>query len=178
MKRYVAAIGVFFFVVLVVSSCREHASPASDKKPLPSPETQRVEKSIALNNSAACDSILGIVEALEDRVRADPGNGNAAQALAKAAFDSASGCFIAAGKGTFNRSHPPQAALEAGRTMAAQYDAKRWALYLKTRSLRRGTMFGQNIAGEITYSSTLCARNQGDTLVLLVKVPLGSVIVK
>ncbi len=177
MKRYVAAIGVFFFVVLVVSSCREHASPASDKKPLPSSETQRVEKSIALNNSAACDSILGIVEALEDRVRADPGNGNATQALAKAAFDSASSCFLTAGKGTFNRSHP-QAAQEAGRTMAAQYDAKRWALYLRTRSLGRAGTFGQNIAGAITYSSTMCTRNQGDTLVLLVKVPLGSVIVK
>src|SRR5271157_6432028 len=145
MKRCVTAIGVFFLVTLVVISCREHPSPASEKRPLPPSAT--AGHAAGLNNGAGCDSILAVVEALEDRVRADPRDGNAAQALVKAAFDSASGCFITAGKGTFNRSHP-QAAKEAGRTMAAQYDAKRWALYLKTRSLGRGIMFGENIAGE------------------------------
>jgi hypothetical protein len=39
-------------------------------------------------------------------------------------------------------------------------------------------VFGENITGEITYSSTMCSRAQGDTLALLVKVPLGRVIIR
>jgi hypothetical protein len=39
-------------------------------------------------------------------------------------------------------------------------------------------VFGENISGQITYSSTMCSRTQGDTLVLLVKVPLEGVIVR
>jgi hypothetical protein len=177
MKRCITAIAVFFFVALLVPSCRKQPSPASGKPSSVSSEAQRGESASGSKNTASCDSLLTVVNALENSVRSAPRDQEAAQALAKASFDSSSGCFLAAGKGTFNRSHP-QAAWETGRAMSAQLDAKRWALYLKTRSEGRDIVFGENISGGITYSSTMCSRVEGDTLILLVKVPLGSVIVK
>jgi hypothetical protein len=177
MKRCIAAIAVFFFAALVISSCREQPLPASGKASLPASDALRHKPVAAPNNSAACDSLLTIVNTLENRVRSDPRDRKASQALTKAGFDSGSGCFLAAGKGTFNRSHP-QAARESARAMAAQLDAKKWALYLRARSQGRDIIFGDNIAGEITYSSTMCSHIESDTLYLLVKVPQGSVIIK
>jgi|WetSurMetagenome_2_1015567.scaffolds.fasta_scaffold00008_42 hypothetical protein len=170
MKRRLAAIAVFVACAVIAFSCREQPSPASGKQP------SSAEVSLAASPSAlSCDSLLAAVLNLENRLRANYRDTKGTQELLRAAFDSVSGCFFTVGRGTFNHSHPG-AAQETERTMAARLDAKRWALYLKSIALgRNAASFGGNIAGEVTYSSTLCERTNGDTLALLLKIPLGSV---
>lgn len=132
---------------------------------------------MASPDSAGLDSLLRILVKLENGVRVSSADKNAAQLLLNVSFDSASGCFMVAGKGTGNPSLPRSAQV-AGRRVAAAYDAKRWSLYLKAFRDDRNISFGENISGEIAYSRTLLERTVGDTLLLLLQVPAGSIVVK
>jgi hypothetical protein len=122
-----------------------------------------------------CDSLLVLLMALENRVHADSLAWEAAREIEQISFDSVSGCFFVAGKGVFNKLHP-QEAQQTGRQMAATYDAKRWEIFLKIRSQGRNISIGDKFSGEITYSITLCQRVENDTLMVLLKVPTGSII--
>jgi len=123
------------------------------------------------------DSLLTRLLLLENAVYGNPRDFGFITRLIKASFDSSSGCFIVAGKGAANTSLPG-ASWKQGRKIASNYDAKRWALYCKTWSLGSAVTFGTKISGEITYSSTLLERLDGDTLFSLVSVPTGSIIEK
>jgi hypothetical protein len=72
----------------------------------------------------------------------------------------------------------PEPSWKQGRKIASAYDAKRWALYLKSWSLGSRMRFGAKISGEITYSRILLERLEDDTLFTLVSVPMGSIIEK
>jgi hypothetical protein len=176
MKRRMLAITVLLSAFLLISSCKEQPSPppGAHQNPTGSSEPAR---STAPSDSEVCGSLLPVLVRLENELRADSRSWKKAQDLANASFDTASGCFLAAGKGTFNRSHP-QAAWEIGRKMAAEYDARQWALYLKARALGRNISFGEQVSGEITYAATMCQQAAGDTLFVLLKVPTGSIIVR
>jgi|GEM_PF-1190512 hypothetical protein len=179
MKRRSVAITLCSCACLVIASCKEqpslppdarHGAAVSSKQDLPPRGTASLD-------SAGLDSILLILVKLEDGVRDGSADKNPAALLLNVSFDSASGCFMVAGKGKGNPSLPRSAGV-AGRRMAAAYDAKRWSLYLKAFRDNRNTSFGENISGEIAYSRTLLERTVGDTLLLLLQVPVGSIVVK
>jgi hypothetical protein len=181
MKRSIPAITVFLFFLLVFSLCKlqpslpqetKTAPPASARQALPaSHET--------LPDSARCNSILSLLIKLENDVYVNlPTKGAASfMELKKVSFDSSSGCFLVAGKGTFNKSLP-EGTWDTGRKMAASGDAKRWALYLKAWRDGSTIDFGKKISGEVSYSRILCERADGDTLYQIIQVPMGSVVVK
>jgi hypothetical protein len=179
MKRRILAITVLLSTFLFISSCKEQPSPppGAHQNPAGSSEPALPARSAVPSDSEVCGSLLPVLVGLENELRANSRSWETAHDLAKASFDTASGCFLAAGKGTFNRSHP-QAAWEIGRKMAAEYDARQWALYLKARALGRDISFGERVSGEITYAATMCQQAAGDTLFVLLKVPTGSIIVR
>jgi hypothetical protein len=181
MKRSIPAITVFLFFLLAFSSCKLQPSlPQTEKSavavsgrqtPAAVPQTQL--------DSARCDSLLSLLIKLENDVYAGLPSASAdfLNELKKYSFDSSSGCFLTVGKGAFNKTFP-EGAWDKGRKMAASYDGKRWALYLKAWQEGSAIVFGNKISGEVTYSRILLERAVGDTLYQLIQVPIGSVIVK
>jgi hypothetical protein len=181
MKRSIPAITVFLFFLLVFSSCKLQPSLPQGAKPAPSAvaeQTLPVSQEHPLD-SAKCNFLLSLLIRLENDVYVNIPSRDilSLSKLKQVSFDSASGCFLIAGKGAFNKSHPV-AAWDRGRKMAASYDAKRWALYLKTWRDGSTIAFGNKISGEVSYSRILCERSDGDTLYQLIQVPIGSVTVK
>jgi hypothetical protein len=179
MKQQVPAIIVCLIFSLVATSCRTQPSL---------PDIQKTAQARALpvydangapmpSDTAKNDSLLFRLRTLENAVCNNPLDKSTIPPLLAASFDSASGCFLVAGKGTHNKSMP-EASWKQGRTIASAYDAKRWALYLKSWSLGSTAHFGTRISGEITYSRILLERLEGDTLYTLVSVPMGSIIEK
>jgi hypothetical protein len=128
-------------------------------------------------DSTKYDSLLYRLIALENAVWSNPRDLKCHADLLATSLDSASGCFLVAGKGVPNKSLP-EASWKQGRKIASIYDAKRWALYCKTWAIGGAKPFGTRISGEITYTRTLLERLDGDTLFSLVSVPTGSIIEK
>ena len=168
---------VIFFIPEL--SCKWQPSmPGSQKTVKPSPAnlpatTETGQPLVATNY----DSLLTFVLFQENEVRKMPATLLAVSLFLKSSFDSISGCFRVAGKGTYNREHPASS-WKQGMSLAASYDAKRWALYAKQWSNGAKIPFVEKISGEITYSKTLIERVQDDTMYVLVSVPIGSIIVK
>jgi hypothetical protein len=181
MKRSLLAISVFLLPVFILISCKVQPSlpPQGTKNNRPArPPNQPASLSQQQQaDSSSFDSLLNVLIDLEGRVMADPSSKTAAIDLVYAAFDTSSGCFLTAGKGTYNKSHP-ESAWNKGRKIASTYDGKRWAMYLKAWSTGGSIVFGKKISGEITYSKTLREKLDGDTLYQLIQVPVGSVILK
>jgi hypothetical protein len=181
MKRSISAIAAFLFFVLVFSSCKLQPSLPQGGKPGTSASSTQAPPTShdALADSAKCDSLLSLLVGLENEVYVNlPSRGTVALSeLKQVSLDSASGSFLVVGKGAFNKSHP-EAAWDKGRKMAASYDAKRWALYLKAWQEGSAITFGKKISGEVSYSRVLCERSDGDTLHQLIQVPIGSIVVK
>ncbi len=179
MKRWPVAITVCSFACLLVASCKEQPSLPPDARHGPAASSQQ-DRSLcraAPPDSVALDSLLSVLVKLENCIRGGSREDILATELLKASFDSASGCLMVAGQGTGNPSLP-RSAWVAGRRMAAAYDAKRWALYLKALLDNRKTSFGENISGEIGYSRILVERTVGDTLQELLQIATGSIVVK
>jgi hypothetical protein len=179
MKQQVPAIIVCLILLQVATSCRMQPSL---------PDVQKAAQARALpvydangtpvaSDSLKDDSLLTRLRIFENAVYNNPLDKSMILPLLAASFDSASGCFLVAGKGTHNKSMP-EASWKQGRKIASAYDAKRWALYLKSWSLGSTVRFGTKISGEITYSRILLERLDGDTLYTLVSVPMGSIIEK
>jgi site-specific recombinase XerC len=179
MKQHTTAIIAFLIFPLLLVSCRTHPSlpnaQAGQLRSLPVYNTAGDLPTAA--DSLKNDSLLTRLCTLENAVYASPLDLSKISPLLKASFDSLSGCFIVAGKGTQNKSMP-EASWKQGQKIASAYDAKRWALYLKSWSLGNTAHFGTKISGEITYSRILLERLDGDTLYTLVSVPMGSIIEK
>lgn len=175
MKRRVLAIFLLAIALLCGLACRQHPSPPVSRVSAEIPPPPGQSNRAWHFGDKECDSLLVLLMALETRVRDDSLAWEAAREIEKLSFDSVSGCFLVAGKGVFNKSHP-QEAQQAGRELAATYDAKRWAIFLKIRSQGRDISIGDKFSGEITYSAALCQRVENDTLMILLKIPTGSII--
>ena len=181
MKRSIPAITVFLFFLLAFSSCKLQPSLPQAEKPAPVTSAGQAAPvpHDALADSTRCDSLLSLLIRLENNIYASLPSTNAVSLgeLKKVSFDSSSGSFLAAGKGAFNKKLP-EGAWDTGRKMAASADGKRWVLYLKAWRDGSTIDFGKKISGEVSYSSILCERSDGDTLYQLIQVPIGSVVVK
>lgn len=123
------------------------------------------------------DTVLPLVRSLQDDIYASPKDTGWITPLLTASYDSACGCFYVVGKGVANPDQPPEAA-RPGQIRAAETDAKRWALYLKAWHTGDRRAFGADIAGEVSYTRSLLEKAEGDTLVVLLQVPVGSVTVQ
>jgi hypothetical protein len=180
MKHRLSAIILCLLACVAMYSCRTQPSLPGSRNPGKAatlPVYGDPQGSAAVPDTARCDSLLSRILALENAVYCDPGNRSRIPGLVKASFDSSSGCFLVVGKGTHNKSLP-ESSWRQGRKIASAYDAKRWALYLKSWSLGSTARFGAKISGEITYSRILLEKLEGDTLFTLVSVPTGSIIEK
>ena len=122
------------------------------------------------------DSIMTAIAALQNAVAAHSPQMHPVMKLVDAAFDTVCGCFYTVGKGVFNPQHPASTRAAARKT-AAQHDGRRWALLLKRWFNGGDHPYGTDVQGKVMYSSTLLEREQGDTLYLLLQIPLGSIVV-
>jgi hypothetical protein len=121
--------------------------------------------------------ILDRVLLLQDSVTAFPGDYDLALRLKQSAWDTSCGCFFSVGKGVANPTHPKET-WTASRKTAARYSARRWSLYLKAWHLEQHIAFGAPISGEIVYSKGVYDTLVNDTLYHLIKVPVGSIVLK
>ncbi|MBD3244040.1 MAG: hypothetical protein GF331_25835 [Chitinivibrionales bacterium] len=156
-----------------LESCREdNSAPKSG----PSPDSVHLTADTLSGRplDADPDSLLAAVLPLQDSVYRNPQQSELTGVLVQTALDSASGSFVVVGKGVVNPEMTDEAA-RAGRQRAAQSDAKRWSLYLKAWYGGDTRAFGDAIEGKVAYTQVLLERMQGDTLLQLVQVPLGSV---
>ena len=159
---------IAILLLLLVSVCRKNKEQSN----YPTPDTlpfRQLEKTIPAN-----DSLLEKVLFLQNKLRLNPDNDSIKHNLTSVTFDTVSGSFMVAGTGLHNKKLP-QSAREAGAIMAAQQDAQRWALYLKTWYQGFTIHFGEQISGTITYSTILLQKRRNDTLFLLLQIPLGSI---
>lgn len=138
-------------------------------------DTATVKKNIVAELDTA--ALFAKLIALEDSLRKDRANRKIIAELLKTSFDSSSGSFFTVGKGVANPKLP-EPAQNAGRKRAAEIDAKRWILYIKSWYNNSQASLGDSISGQVTYSSNVAELIKGDTLLQLVQVPLGSVIVQ
>jgi hypothetical protein len=179
MKQQAFAIIVCLIFTLWPVACREQPSLPNIQKSVQAQSlpVYNADGSPVVSDSVKNDSLLSRLIVLENAVYANPLEIRKIPPLLRASFDSSSGCFLVAGKGTQNKSMP-DASWKQGRKIASAYDAKRWALYLKSWSLGSSIRFGTKISGEITYSRIMLERLDNDTLYTLISVPMGSIIEK
>jgi len=156
--------------LLALISCYDQ-NPSDDRK---KPAGQQGTAEAA---PADYEMLLGRLLQIETTLRETPARAGLVPELLNASFDSVSGTFFAAGKGLVNPSFPAEAQHASGIT-AAQADARRWTLYMKSWHVGDKTLFGSPIHGDIMYSKTLLERQAGDTVFVLIQVPVGSIVVK
>lgn len=128
------------------------------------------------DTAAYYDSLLNSIESLQNSLIISPANVSLQKKLVSNSFDSFSGSFRLVGKGVTNKEHP-DAAQKAGRSMAAQFTGKRWAFYIKSWYGGDSIPFGRQINGSVMYSRTLLQKELGDTLFMLLDIPMGSIVV-
>ena len=163
-------------IALAVCSCRPgHWLPQSaPKTSVPEwPSADTAAPAVSVNP----DTVFGVVQSLEGNILAEPKDTDWIAPLLAASYDSVCGCFHVVGKGVVNPEHATETA-RAGQRRAAEKDAKRWSLYLKAWHTGDTRAFGETIEGEVSYSTPLRERVVGDTLFVLLQVPVGSVTVK
>ena len=170
MKRNRAVTAYLLFIAICIG-CKPEKKAAVEKETQERRQVQPTEDTLSAEE---CGRIMAMLDAAILRVNA--GNGETAKKrLVTASWDSVGGGFLCIGKGVVNPKLPSAAQTEA-REKAARLTAERWALYLK--KWRDGVYVSptRGIGGEITYSRELCRRSDGDTLFLLLQVPLGSIV--
>ncbi|HMA66021.1 MAG TPA: hypothetical protein VKO63_12510 [Chitinispirillaceae bacterium] len=121
------------------------------------------------------DSLLTLIETLQQNARTT--DINSFEQLYKAAFDTISGCFQTVGKGLANPSFPVEAGMSS-RKNAAKLNGEYWAALLKYWNNSDQKSLTPKFKTQILYSTTLFEKEVGDTLFVLVQVPLGSIVFK
>jgi hypothetical protein len=121
------------------------------------------------------DSLMKIVETLQQNARTT--ENNSLEQLYAAAFDTISGCFQTVGKGLSNPSFPVEARMSS-RKNAAKLNGEYWAALLKFWNNTDQKSVTPKFEARILYSTILYEKEIGDTLFVLVQVPLGSIVFK
>ena len=114
---------------------------------------------------------------LQDSISWNPGDRNLVNRYLRTSLDTVSGCFHVVGKGVVNKDYP-ESAQKMSRKMAAEYTGKRWTMYLKAWNAGLNISYGRTISGSVLYSEELYERILDDTLCLLLKVPIGSIVLE
>jgi len=185
MNRLVRLVSLAGVTGLALLSCRiEQAVPGRAPTPpatvpggTPTTDTGAASVQPSPSPTPSADSLYASVRPLQDSVYVHPKDSARRAVLLAAAFDSASGSFFVVGKGVANPTRHDQTGRQ-GQVRASESDAKRWALYLKAWHTGDTRLFGERIRGEVTYSTTLLERTEGDTLYQLLQIPVGSVTVR
>ncbi len=116
------------------------------------------------------------VTAALDSMTADDDT-TAKRTIVTLAWDSIAGGFYCPGRATGSVTLPAAARKEAA-LRAAQLVARRWALLFKEWRAGDFHTDGTPIKGEVSYDAVVLETYSGDTVHLLLQVPLGSIIVQ
>jgi hypothetical protein len=121
------------------------------------------------------DSLLSIIETLQQNARTT--DKKSFDELFDIAFDTISGCFQTVGKGLANPLFPVEAQMSS-RKKAAKLNGEYWAALLKCWNNSNRKAITPKFEAQILYSRVLYEKEVGDTLFVLVQVPLGSIVFK
>jgi hypothetical protein len=151
--------------MIFIFGCRDSKT---DKKE--NTEDQLPVRTISLNPDSLFNSIIPLQRTLMQQTS----DTQSIRILLKQSFDSTAGTFYAVGIG-LSRDSLSLAASKQSRRRAAEIVGQQWALYLK--SWHQGTLlpYGTPIQGVISYNTITAERIRGDTLYLLMQIPLGSI---
>lgn len=185
MNAYARLLVLAVFTALATLSCRlEQVEPGKTPPPAqpaqpapPSVDTSGIPAQAEISPTPPVDTLYARVLPLQNSVYVNMKDSALRVALLRAAFDSASASFFVVGKGVANPTRHDKTGRQ-GQVRASDADAKRWALYLKAWYTGDMRPFGERIRGEVTYSTTLLERTEGDTLYQLLQIPVGSVTVR
>lgn len=165
-------LSVLFTIMLMFLSCK-HDMPREWSK-----ISTAFTKTTQPPDSMDCirfDSLVTLIETLQQTAHT-AGNKSFEQ-LYNVAFDTISGCFQIVGKGLANPSFPVEARISS-RKNAAKLNAEYWAALLKYWNSTGRKSLTPKFEARILYSATLFEKEVGDTLFVLVQVPLGSIVFK
>lgn len=126
-------------------------------------------------DSTQLDSLVTLIETLQQAAHTT--DKKSFEQLYKVAFDTNSECFNTVGKGMANPSFPDEAKMSS-RKNAAKLNAEHWAALLKHWNNSDRKPFTPEFKAQILYSAILFEKEVGDTLFVLVQVPLGSIVYK
>jgi len=145
-------------------------------------EWSKISKTIVKNTqppdsieSKRFDSLLTVIEPLQQHARTT--DKKSFEKLFSIAFDTISGCFQTVGKGLANPLFPVEARM-SGRKNAAKLNGEYWAALLKCWNNSDRKSVTPKFEAQILYSTILYEKEVGDTLFVLVQVPLGSIVFK
>jgi len=124
-------------------------------------------------DSIRFDSLVTLIETLQHATHTT--DNKSFEKLYKVAFDTNSDCFHIVGKGIANPSFPDEAKMSS-RKNAAKLNAEHWAALLKYWNNSGRKSFTPEFKAQILYSAILFEKEVGDTLFVLVQVPLGSIV--
>jgi hypothetical protein len=159
--------------VLLSASCDEEKTPQSARNT----NTPRARPSQPIDTQAYYDSLLSVMLSWEDKIFSRPADTSLVRSFLKASFDTLSGAFFVAGKGTGNPEFPKEAQ-DVERQRVARYVGQRWALYLKAWGMGNRITFGKQISGQIMYCKDLRSKATPDTFYILLQIPVGSIVLK
>ncbi len=164
MKKIYSIIGIALLIV-----CRKDL-PQMWKTPVyQHSETKVVEEDP--NLKIHLDSLTNTLEFLQNEVLVNP---SSAPVLLKQAFDTSTECFYSVGKGVVNREFPKEA-YKASQVTSAKAAGQEWAIKLKFWCSGNKNAFTKKINGEVLYSKSVFQKFTGDTLLLLLETPIGSI---
>jgi hypothetical protein len=121
------------------------------------------------------DSLLTVIETLQQNART--ADKKSFEELFNIAFDTISGCFQTVGKGLANPLFPVEAGMSS-RKNAAKLNGEYWAALLKRWNNSNRKSITPKFEAQILYSTIVYEKEVGDTLFVLVQVPLGSIVFK
>jgi len=162
--------GTIVSMALVFVVCKDHEPPFTKGGRQFAGSAQTAH---TFDTSAVFEQLL----ILQDSINKSPESRMLIARYLSISLDTGSGCFLVIGKGVGNPEFPEKARAES-RKRAAQFDGNRWALYAKAWNTGSAVPFGKTIAGNIVYSEILYEREILDTLCVLMRVPIGSVILE
>lgn len=164
MKKIYSVIGVALLIV-----CRKDL-PQMWKTPVYQySETKVIEEDPGLK--IHLDSLITTLEFLQNEVSV---NSSSILVLLKQAFDTSTECFYSVGKGVVNREFPKEA-YKASQISSAKASGQEWAIKLKSWYSGNKSAFAKKVDGEVLYSKPVFQKFTGDTLVMLLETPIGSI---
>jgi hypothetical protein len=175
MNRLLVPLMLIALIAMTVD-CRDDAAMPKGSRARPA-DASKKETLSPERDSLRLDSLFDLLRQQESSLSAYPSNERLAQELLSTALDSAAGCFYTVGKGTIDTTFPEKARALRQKNMA-KYASEKWALYCKAWLSGKKNACRTPITGKVLYGQDIRARSVDDTLFLMRKVPVGSVVVK
>ena len=171
-------VSVLIFAIVIAGLAASCRLLPSDILPSPPRSGVPVKQTVAVAPPAEPDSAAHLMIELTSLLLADPVDPLLLEKFDALAFDSASGSYLAVGRGLPSPNAPGEDVKMASRARAARITAQLGAITAKRRHQGSALPFNMRTSGQVAYMNVVCEEMHGDTLVQVFRVPDGSIIIR